>query len=96
MRVLAMSPQAAKSDAGIVAGEVLEKGKGWIVIQSGDGERQRYVPQPVLGTNGELDKAVERAIAQAKVGRRVEAEWFDDGERRLYSLKNLPPAKPAK
>ncbi len=96
MRVVAMSPQAAKGDAGTVAGEVVDKGKDWITIQTGDGEKNRYVPQPVIGADAELDKAVQKAISQAKVGRRVEGAWFDDGERRLYSLKVLPAAKAAR
>jgi hypothetical protein len=34
-----------------------------------------------------LDKDILRAIAKAKVGDRVEAMGFHDGERRIYSLK---------
>jgi hypothetical protein len=93
MRVLAMSPQTAAGDAGTIVGQVMEKGKDWLLIQSDDGEKIRYVPQPVIGAGGELDKGVLRAITHAKVGGRVEGSWFDDGERRLYSLKPATAAK---
>ncbi len=87
MRVLAMSPQASSDDAGTVTGRVVEKGKDWLTIESDDGEKNRYVPQPVVGAGEELDKDVQRAMAQVKVGRRVTGSWFDDGQRRLYLLK---------
>jgi hypothetical protein len=90
MRLRALSPQASASpgsEGGTVVGNVVEKGKHWLVIKSAESPAQRYLPQHVVGTKDELDKDILRAIAKAKVGDRVEAMWFRDGERRMYSLK---------
>jgi hypothetical protein len=93
MRVLATAPQTAADDAGLIVGRVVDKGKDWLTIESDGGEKNRYVPQPVVGTNGELDKEVQRNMSRVKVGRRVEGLWFDDGERRLYLLKPMAEDK---
>jgi hypothetical protein len=90
MRLLALSPQASTPPAGqggTIVGDVVEKGKDWLEITSAESPAEHYLPQRIVGTKDELDKDVLRAIAKAKVGDRVEAMWFLDGERRLYSLK---------
>ena len=57
------------------------------------GPAQRYLPQRIVGAKDELDKDVLRAIVKAKVGDRVEAMWFHDGERRMCSLKPAAAAE---
>ncbi len=93
MRVLAMSDQTAQGDGGTVVGRLFDKGKDWLIIQSDDGDKQRDVPQRIVGTNGERDKSVLRAMAGIKVGSRVEGSWFDDGERQLYLLRSTAAAQ---
>ena len=72
MRILAMSNQAAPGDAGTVSGRAIEKGKDWLILQTDDGERERFVPQRIVGGNGERDKTVlrpcpaSRSAAQSK------------------------------
>lgn len=90
MRLLARSPNApppASDEGGTIVGQFVEKGKDWITIQTDAGEKERFVPQRVIGAGEDLDKDVLKAIAIAKRGDRLEASWFKDGERRLYSLK---------
>lgn len=97
VRVLAISADAAKQpgfDGGTVVGQVIEKGRDFIVIKPDDGDKERYLPQRVIGEKDALDKDVLRAIANAKVGDRVEARWFRDGERRLYFLAPASAVKP--
>jgi len=105
MRLLALAPGAAPpgGEGGAVTGAVAEKGKDWVVINAEDGTKERYMPQRVIGAADELDKNVLAAIAGLRIGQRVEAHWFRDGERRLYVLKALagraavaPKAAPAK
>ena len=56
-------------------------------IELRDGDKQRYVPQKIIGGLGQLDYDVLRSIAALKVGDAVEGRWFREGERRVYSLK---------
>lgn len=90
LRLLDLSERGQKKlgdAAGIVHGKVAEKGKDWISIQAEDGDKQRYVPQRIIGAHGQLDYDIVRTIGSLKVGDPVEARWFADGERRLYYLK---------
>jgi hypothetical protein len=98
MRVLSISPTADTQpgfEGGTLVGKVVEKDKDSITISVDDGTQERYVPQRIVGMKDGLDKDVLKAIAAAKVGDRLEAKWFKDGPRRLYSLKPAPAGKPA-
>jgi hypothetical protein len=90
MRLVELSPRGLKKygdEAGTVTGKLIEKGKDWVVIQTDDGDKQRYLPQKIIGGLGQLDYDVLRSIAELKIGDAVEARWFREGERRVYSLK---------
>jgi hypothetical protein len=89
LRLLELSEQGKKKlgdAAGTVSGKVVEKGKDWVAIQADDGDRQRYVPQRIVGVKGQLDYDILRTIASLKVGDPVVAGWLRDNEPRLYSL----------
>jgi hypothetical protein len=90
LRLLELSEQGKNKlgdAAGTVIGKVVEKGKDWVTIQADQGEKQRYLPQRIIGGKGQLDYEILRTIASLKVGNPVEAGWFSDSERRLYLLK---------
>lgn len=53
------------------------------IVQNSQGNKRQYAPVYVPMGNKEM----LAAIAAVKVGDRVEAKWFRDGDRRLYSLK---------
>lgn len=80
-------------EGGTVVGKVVEKEKDSITIKPDSGSQERYLPQRIVGEKDGLDKGVLKAIATAKTGDRLEAKWFKDGERRLYSLKPAAAAK---
>jgi len=95
MRVLALSAQAVEKagfEGGTVIGQVVDKDKDSVTIKADDGRQERYLPQRIVGVKDGLDKDVLKAIGAARVGDRLEARWFRDGERRLYSLKPAAPA----
>ena len=97
MRVLSISPAATTQpgfEGGTVVGKVVAKDKDSITIKPDEGNQERYLPQRIVGEKDGLDKDVLKAMAAAKVGDRLEARWFKDGERRLYSLKPAAAVKP--
>ena len=71
------------------------KGKDWITIQTGDGEKNRYVPQPVSAPTPNWTRWFKGPSRRPRSAAGSKAAWFDDGERRLYTLKVLPAAKAA-
>jgi hypothetical protein len=90
LRLLELSEQGKKrlgDAAGTVRGKVVEKGKDWVAIQADGGDKQRYLPQRIIGVKGQLDYDILRTIASLKAGDPVEAGWFRDNERTLYFLK---------
>ena len=73
------------------SGKVVEKGKDWVAIQADGGDKQRTCRKESSSVKGQLDYDILRTIASLKVGDPVEAGWFGNDERSLYSLK--PAAK---
>ncbi len=98
IRVLDISPQAAAKPGfagGTAVGKVIKKGKDFVVIKPDQGDPQRYVLQTIAGAKDLPDKDMVTAIAAVKVGDRVEAKWFKDGDPRLYSVKPAGAAQRA-
>jgi hypothetical protein len=90
LRVLTISPAAASQpgfDGGTAIGRVMEKSKDFLVIKPDNAEPARYLPQRIVGEKDSFDKDVFRAMSVTAIGSRVEARWFGDGERRIYSLR---------
>ena len=97
MRVLAMATPATgqpATECGTVIGLVVDHGKDWVSIKNDNEELHRYLPQRIVGAQGELDKDVMRRIATIKRGELVEARWYKDGERRLYYLESATAERP--
>jgi len=101
MRVLELAADPPEGAGGSVVGKVVAKDKDSVTLQAEGQEKQRYLPQRVIGTKDELDPDVLKAIAAAKVGDKLEARWLGEGERRLYFLKpagkaiSVPTSTPA-
>jgi hypothetical protein len=86
------------SDAGVapasgtMTGIVVEKGKDAIVIKDEAGTRERFVPQWVGGlpaSGGGYDKTMLAAIAERKVGDKVEITWVFNERKRITAIKLL-------
>jgi len=94
LRILALAPPKAPQPdkAGEFVGKVDDKGKDWVTLRADDGAQARYLPQRIIGAKDSFDNDVLRAIAAAKPGG-LDAKWFRDGERRLYSLKKPAAGK---
>jgi hypothetical protein len=93
MRLLELAPEAQPpgGQGGTVVGHVLERGLDWVTIKPEDGgQPERYVPQRIVGEKDALDREVLAVITKASRGMRLEARWFLDDGRRLYSLKRMP------
>lgn len=94
MKVLELAPDS-KVENGSLAGAVLEKGKDWITIKLADGSKEKLIIQRIIGAKDEPDKDMLKAIAATSIGQQVQAKWFRDGERRVYSLAPATASRPA-
>jgi len=81
--------EAGKS--GTFAGAVTEKGEGWLRVKAADGQSVRFTAQWV---GGGPDKNMVRAIAERRVGDKVELKWTADERPRVTELKLIEAAPP--
>jgi hypothetical protein len=84
-----------KGTTGTFTGLVTEKGDGWLRVKSADGKSERFTPKWVgtgTGVGGSFDKDIVKAIAERKVGDKVEIKWSMDERPRVLELKLLAAA----